>query len=114
MNGFGVRSWPHFYHEAFLCLKPGGWVENQEFNCQILEYKMPIGPWPKNPMLKEAGKFGLLALHTGVYGMSVKLFRDVLGWSEDQLQVFLAAFRKELMKKSIHSYWPTCVDALVL
>lgn len=24
MNGFGVSSWPHFYREAFSCLKPGG------------------------------------------------------------------------------------------
>ena len=161
MNGFGVSSWPHFYAEAFSCLKPGGWVENQEFDCtivsddgtfpenskiaewprlwnqsvetigktgrcnpqkmveqmkeagfintQIIAKKMPIGPWPKDPMLKESGKFGLIALSTGVYGMSVRLFKDVLGWSEEQLQVFLAEFRKELMKKSIHSYWPTYV-----
>ena len=58
-------------------------------------------------MLKEAGKFGLLALHEGIYGMSVRLFKDVLGWSEEELQVYLAEFRKELMRKSIHSYWPT-------
>lgn len=32
MNGFSVRSWPHFYRQAFACMKPGGWVENQEFD----------------------------------------------------------------------------------
>lgn len=161
MNGFGVSSWPHFYAEAFSCLKPGGWVENQEFDCtivsddgtlpessklvewaqlwnqsvetvgktgrcnpqkmvdqmtkagfintRIVTKKMPIGPWPKDSMLKESGKFGLVALYSGVYGMSVRLFKDVLGWSEEQLQVFLVEFRKELRMKSIHSYWPTCV-----
>ncbi|EXJ76938.1 hypothetical protein A1O3_10095 [Capronia epimyces CBS 606.96] len=161
MNGFGVSSWPHFYREAFSCLRPGGWVENQEFDCQIVSddaslpedstmaewaklwnqacemigktgrcdpqklrdqmheagfintrvipYKMPIGPWPKDPMLKEAGKFGLVALHAGVYGMSVRLFLDVLGWSEERLQVFLADFRKDLARKSIHAYWPTYI-----
>jgi len=164
MNGFGVSSWPHFYAEAFSCLKPGGWVENQEFDCtivsddgtlpenskiaewarlwnqsvetigktgrcnprklvdqmeeagfintQVITKKMPIGPWPKDPMLKESGIFGLVALYHGVYGMSVRLFKDVLGWSEEQLQVFLAEFRQELMKKSIHSYWPTCVISI--
>ena len=161
MNGFGVASWPHFYAEAFSCLRPGGWVENQEFDCaivtddgtlpenskllkikkiwnqstemigktgrcnphqmvdqmtkagfintRIITKKMPIGPWPKDPMLKESGRFGLIALYNGVYGMSVRLFVDVLGWSEERLQVFLAEFRKELKMKSIHSYWPSCV-----
>lgn len=161
MNGFGVASWPHFYQQAFQCLKPGGWVENQEFDCEIvsddntlpansklqewarlwnqsvemigksarchpekmveqmkaagfvntktLKYKMPIGPWPKDQMLKQAGLFGLAALHDGVFGMSVKLFVEVLGWSQEELEVFLAQFRQELKKKSIHSYWPTYI-----
>jgi SAM-dependent methyltransferase len=32
MNGFSVKSWPKFYEQAFLALKAGGWVENQEFD----------------------------------------------------------------------------------
>ena len=36
MNGFGVASWTHLYQEAFQCLRPGGWVENQEFDCEIV------------------------------------------------------------------------------
>ena len=32
MNGFSVRSWPYFYAQAFKSMKPGGWVENQEFD----------------------------------------------------------------------------------
>jgi SAM-dependent methyltransferase len=31
MNGFSIKSWPHFYAQAFASLEPGGWVENQEF-----------------------------------------------------------------------------------
>ena len=163
MNSIGVNSWSHFYAEAFACLKPGGWVENQEFDCivvsddgslpedsklrqwpalweqgirkvgktvrcdpqkmkqqmeeagfintRVIEKKMPIGPWPKDPMLKESGLCGFLALYHGVYGMSVRVFRDMLGWSEERLQVFLAELRKELMQKSVHSYWPTCVSS---
>lgn len=36
MNGFGVRSWPHFYRQAFEHLQAGGWVENQEFDLAFL------------------------------------------------------------------------------
>ncbi|KAF2766273.1 S-adenosyl-L-methionine-dependent methyltransferase [Teratosphaeria nubilosa] len=32
MGGFCVKSWPHFYEQAFQSLQPGGWVENQEFD----------------------------------------------------------------------------------
>lgn len=35
MNGFSIRSWSHFYAEAYKCMKPGGWVENQEFDLQF-------------------------------------------------------------------------------
>jgi hypothetical protein len=83
-------------------------------NTRILKYKMPIRPWPKDPMLKEASKFGLVALYGGLYGMSVRLFREVLGWSEEQLQVLLVGFRKDLTKKSIHSYWPMYEDKFQL
>lgn len=159
MNGFGIRSWPHFYQEAWSCLKPGGWVENQEFDCeiccddgtlpeestsrkwatlwnqatemigrtarcypevmaeqmrdvgfvnvQVLKRKMPIGPWPKDKQLKEASLYGMVALLEGVHGMSVKLFRTCHGWSDEELELFLVDFRKELKTKSIHSYWPT-------
>ena len=158
MNGFGIKNWPHFYQQAWSCLKPGGWVENQEFDCeiccddgtlaedstlkkwarlwnqatvmigrtarcypelmaeqmkdvgfvnvQVLKRKMPIGPWPKDKQLKEAGLYGLVALLEGVHGMSVKLFRGCHGWSDEELEVFLLQFRKELKKKSVHSYWP--------
>ena len=36
MNGFSLKNWPHFYKEAFACLKPGDWVENQEFDAVIV------------------------------------------------------------------------------
>ena len=32
MNGYGLKSWPHFYEQAFAHMKPGGWVENQEYD----------------------------------------------------------------------------------
>ncbi|KIX05642.1 uncharacterized protein Z518_03614 [Rhinocladiella mackenziei CBS 650.93] len=161
MNGFSIKSWPHFYREAWKCLKPGGWVENQEFDCVVLSddntiptdsklsewvtlwnegmgmmgmtgridpekmasamreagfvnvkikpYKMPIGPWPKDPRLKEAGVYGLVALLDGMQGLSMKVFVNFLGWSVEQLEVYLAEVRKELKRGHMHSYWPNFV-----
>ena len=161
MNGFSLKDWPHFYREAYRCLKPGGWVENQEFDAQvlsdddsvpanskvqewvrlwnegmgklgatgrcdseklaqqmreagfidvrILKYKMPIGPWPRDPRLKEAGLYGLIALLNGIDGLSAKVFTRGLGWNPDELEVFLAEVRAEFKKRSVHSYWPVFI-----
>ena len=73
-------------------------------NVKVMGFKMPIGPWPKDKQLKEAGWYGLVALLDGLYGMSVKLFTNSLGWSLPELEVFLAQVRTELKRKSIHSY----------
>jgi SAM-dependent methyltransferase len=158
MNDTSLKDWPHFYREAFKVLKPGGWVESQEFsykrysddgtlpadsiitkwedlwteginklghrghcdpdlvmrqmseagfiNITRLNFKMPIGPWPKDPMLRQAGEFGRANLLFGFYGLSVKVFTQLLGWSVQELEVLLADCRNELNKKGIHGYWP--------
>ena len=78
-------------------------------NVHRKKYKMPIGPWPKNPMLKEAGRFGLVALLDGMHGLSVKIFVELLGWQLNELEVFLAGVRNELKKRAIHRYWPVYI-----
>jgi SAM-dependent methyltransferase len=35
INAFAVRDWKQFYEEAYQSLKPGGWVENKEFDLII-------------------------------------------------------------------------------
>lgn len=31
-NGFAVRDWKEFFQETYKAIKPGGWVESQEFD----------------------------------------------------------------------------------
>ena len=66
---------------------------------------MPIGAWPKNKNLREAGNLGWANLHYGFYGLSVKVFTQLLGWDVDELHVLLARCREELRRKDIHGYW---------
>lgn len=158
MNGISLKSWPHFYAEAMTCLKPGGWVENQEFdlqyvcddnsipenskmqewvelwnrgaemggftgrcyphrmaqhmreaglvNVEVKNFMMPVGPWPRDRSLNEAGTYGLVAMHDGLHGLSVKVFTNFLGWTIEDLEVFLTAAKAEMMNRSIHAYWP--------
>ena len=42
----------------------------------------------------------------GLYGLSVALFTRALGWSAEELEVFLVGVRKDLRNRQIHAYWP--------
>ncbi|WAO97272.1 Hypothetical protein NCS54_01499200 [Fusarium falciforme] len=49
-------------------------------------FKWPSGPWPREKKYKELGQW-------------------VLGWSKEEVIVYLARVRKEMSDKSIHAYW---------
>ena len=160
MNGFSVRSWPHFYQQAFASMKPGGWVENQEFDLEITSddgtmsptgavqrwqdlweeglkklsagltgkcypnvmkqqmedagfvnvhirgYKMPIGIWPKDKRLRQAGLFCMVGIVDGVSGLSQRVFTKGLAWTIEEMEVLLMEVRNEWNNKRIHSYIP--------
>jgi len=75
----------------------------------IREFKLPIGPWPKDPQLKKAGTFALANLSDGLQGLSVKLFTGLLGWSTEELEILLMQCRTEMKRRSVHSYCPLYV-----
>ncbi|KIX06931.1 uncharacterized protein Z518_04907 [Rhinocladiella mackenziei CBS 650.93] len=166
MNGFSIKSWPKFYEQAFQSMRPGGWVECQEFdldiksddntippdsavirwqnlweegiqkggmtgrcypnqmanqmreagfiNVHILPFKMPIGAWAKDPMLRQSGLCTLVGLLDGVFGLSVRVYTQLLGWSVEELEALLAQCRSEWKNKRIHSYFPMYVLVLFI
>jgi hypothetical protein len=75
-------------------------------NVTVREFKMPIGPWPSDKRLREAGMFALVNLLEGIQGLSVKIFTGLLGWSMEELEILLMQCRTEMKKKSVHSYCP--------
>ncbi|KIX08590.1 uncharacterized protein Z518_03246 [Rhinocladiella mackenziei CBS 650.93] len=81
------------------------YVEQAGFvNVVEKRYKMPLGPWPKDPKLKEIGRWHLLEAYQGLEGWTLALFTRVLGWSYEEVQVFLAKVREGLKDPTIHSY----------
>ncbi len=67
-------------------------------------YKMPLGPWPRDPRLKEIGRWHLHEAYQGIEGWTLALFTRVLGWSFERVQVFLAQVRQGFKDKSVHAY----------
>ena len=155
---FSIKSWPHFYEQAFSTLQPGGWVENQEFDLnfgcddgslpvdgplqkwcnlwsegiasfgltgrcdpaqmksQMAEagfinisscfFRCPIGTWPRDPQMRQAGLFSVVGLLDGLSGLSQRVFTNGLGWSVEEMEVLLMQVRDDLRNRKIHSYWP--------
>ena len=75
-------------------------------NTKVTPFKGPIGPWPKDKGLREAGIYNVVAMVEGLQGLSARMFHNVLGWPNDEMDVFLALVRDELKKRHIHHYWP--------
>ena len=75
-------------------------------NITVEEFKIPIGTWPADPKLRETGAFQLVAMLEGVQGLTIALWTRFLGWSEEEVEVFLAKIRTEFRDRSVHSYWP--------
>ncbi|KAK3997765.1 S-adenosyl-L-methionine-dependent methyltransferase [Cladorrhinum sp. PSN332] len=69
------------------------------------QVKWPINMWPREPKYKELGKWAHENFSWGCESMSLALFTRVLGWSADEVRVFMASVRKDLKDRRIHAYW---------
>lgn len=68
-------------------------------------YRWPTNSWPKDPKLKELGKWNLANFDSGLEGVSLALFNRVLGWSKEEILTLCADVRKELRNPKVHAYW---------
>ncbi|KAH6884577.1 S-adenosyl-L-methionine-dependent methyltransferase [Thelonectria olida] len=73
--------------------------------CQEIR-KIPIGAWPKDPKLKEIGKYQEVQSLQAIDSYTPKLFEKILGWPMDEIQVIMAQAKSELKDPSIHLYLP--------
>ncbi|KIW24888.1 hypothetical protein, variant 3 [Cladophialophora immunda] len=116
-EGWAMRAWEeHLDYAATKALKPARpvrvaadiktWMEEAGY-VDIHEHisKIPLGPWPRDPRLKNIGGWWLANWLAGLQGFTYKLFgADGLRWSRDEIEVHLADVRKAALTKSVHSY----------
>ncbi|KAJ5976425.1 hypothetical protein N7481_010132 [Penicillium waksmanii] len=70
-------------------------------------YKIPLGPWPKDKILKEVGQLQYLHWTAALEGWALWLltkFGAPSPWSNEEVQVYLANVRSELRNPRIHAY----------
>lgn len=64
--------------------------------------RLPIGSWPKDPRLKEIGTLMSHNFTEGVEAFTAVLFKDVLGWSQEEVTVLNAQVRAAARQKDVH------------
>lgn len=75
------------------------------------DLKCPAGPWPKKRRLQECGHILRDVIMWGLVGLARRPFRDGLGWTNLQIEMFLIEVRKSIMAEErglpkFHSYFP--------
>jgi hypothetical protein len=56
--------------------------------------------------MRSKGMWTLENFTTGLQGISLALFTRGLGWTAEELEVFLVDVRKDLRDTKIHAYYP--------
>ena len=72
----------------------------------VKSFKLPTNSWPKDPGYKKLGALTFHANMEGLDGISLQLFTEVLGWTAEDVRVYLVDVRKNLKSRNIHGYWP--------
>ncbi|EPS44787.1 hypothetical protein H072_1223 [Dactylellina haptotyla CBS 200.50] len=72
---------------------------------KVVVKKCPQNPWPKDPHLKTLGRYSLLNLLDGLEGFAMKLFTGMLGWSKEEVDIFVLKLKRESVNKHYHMYF---------
>jgi hypothetical protein len=97
-------------HETMRgAIEKAGFIDVHE-----VKYKIPLGPWAKDKLLKEAGHLQFAHWNAALEGWAMWLLTHhgmPEPWTKEEVQVFLAKIRTELKNPHIHAYEPAYVDS---
>lgn len=74
-------------------------------NIREMVWKVPVGVWPKDKLMKEVGMYNREVLAEALQGVSMGPYTRGLGWTSAEVEVFLTKVRKSLADSSVHSYY---------
>ncbi|SPO04389.1 related to TAM domain methyltransferase [Cephalotrichum gorgonifer] len=80
-------------------MEAAGFVDIQE-----IDYKTPVGTWPKDPQLKEIGQYTQYALEADMEGYVIYP-ATAIGWTPEEVTVYAAHVRREIRNPDIHAYY---------
>lgn len=71
---------------------------------KVLTAKEPMGPWPKDPMLKRVGAMSLLNGETGFESYGMAAFTRILGMDVKKARAICEGARLAARNKNYHVY----------
>lgn len=81
-----------------------GWVKDAGFqNVTHQSFKIPIGPWAKEPYYSDLGMLNLVQLLDGLEGFTLKLFCGYLGQTREEVLTLLSKVQEELKSNTFHA-----------
>lgn len=82
-----------------------GWMRKAGFR-DVVEHHFvwPIGPWPKDPKLKELGRWGERNWADGIEGWVMALYTRVLGWRYEEVVEWVRRFRGVIKDRKNHYF----------
>ncbi|KAM5359177.1 hypothetical protein ACJZ2D_014675 [Fusarium nematophilum] len=77
----------------------------------VVQRKWPMNRWPKAQIYKQIGTWANQNTMDALAAISLAVFtrpegQGGLGWTSEELEVFLIEVRKDIKDYTIHSYWP--------
>ncbi|KAK1147871.1 hypothetical protein N8T08_000385 [Aspergillus melleus] len=82
------------------------WMEEAGFvNVEERIFRLPMNTWPKDPELKEIGRYQCAQHLEAVSPFALGLLVEVLGWSREVTELFLVGVRDNIKDRSIHAYF---------
>lgn len=66
--------------------------------------KVPVGPWPKDPRMKEIGRYQREHMAMGIEPYTLGFIGKVLGWSEAECRVLIAKVINDVRNRAFHIY----------
>ncbi|RKK14169.1 hypothetical protein BFJ66_g4253 [Fusarium oxysporum f. sp. cepae] len=69
------------------------------------DFKVPIGGWPKDPKMKEIGKYAQATIEQDIEGYVLFMANTVEGWTKEEVEVYISMLRRELRQGNMHPYY---------
>ncbi|OLN81987.1 Demethylmenaquinone methyltransferase 5 [Colletotrichum chlorophyti] len=105
MSAFLEEALAKFGFEAFGAETNPVRLKAAGFSNQVHDVKkVPLGPWAKDPDLKMIGRYSQAAVYDGLHAITIGPFTRGLGWTPEEVEVFLVQCRKDLLNPSIHTH----------
>ncbi|KAG6080764.1 hypothetical protein E4U16_008156 [Claviceps sp. LM84 group G4] len=108
-----LASYSDLFREAGKILNRSFFVEDVQQQAfdetgfveqKTIRYKIPIGPWAKDPKLAEVGRVIRATMENDLEGYTQMVWHNVLKKPADGYHAWLATLRKAIRNPKVHSY----------